>query len=376
MKVVESFRRDNEHLIFNSLFLEMISKIGKTKFYSDFNYWKEISSQIENQNIEYEHILVKKNNCKKNILINYFLSAYYSVKILFSTEKKEKIFYTSVNFLNLFFIKFFNCFLKRNVYCICHGELETLLEKNDINLPILYKMIAPLYRIIFKFKNNSVKYIVLGESIKKNLNKIIPSLKVIVIDHPYIYPKITEKLNVKKDILTFGVVGVYSNRKGSNNILKLAEKYFNKSEFVIIGKIKDKIETKFKNKIKIPFASDDFISKDLFNKEIEKLDYILYFYDENSYKLTASGALFDAISHNKPIIYLKNDFFNYYLDKYEGIGTGFDNYSDLENYISLVINKDIKYDSIKFNKNIKKLKKDLSSNSILKNLKKEIEKRD
>ena len=45
-------------------------------------------------------------------------------------------------------------------------------------------------------------------------------------------------------------------------------------------------------------------------RQITQLDYILYLYPVNSYKLTASGAIMDALKLEKPILSLYNDFFN------------------------------------------------------------------
>ena len=64
---------------------------------------------------------------------------------------------------------------------------------------------------------------------------------------------------------------------------------------------------------KYPFISwsgTDVLPRNIFENKIKELDYLLFFYDEDTYKLTASGALFDALLFEKPSIYLSNDYFD------------------------------------------------------------------
>jgi hypothetical protein len=53
---------------------------------------------------------------------------------------------------------------------------------------------------------------------------------------------------------------------------------------------------------------------------INQLDFILYFYPIDTYKLTASGALFEAINRKRPIIAIRNEYFEYIFNKYGSIG--------------------------------------------------------
>lgn len=54
-----------------------------------------------------------------------------------------------------------------------------------------------------------------------------------------------------------------------------------------------------------------FVPRDELEARVKKLDFILYLYPTDSYQLMASGAILDALSLQKPIIALKNDYFDY-----------------------------------------------------------------
>ena len=69
--------------------------------------------------------------------------------------------------------------------------------------------------------------------------------------------------------------------------------------------------------------------KSLNNK---KLDYILFLYPRNSYKLVARGAIFDAFKFGKPVIALKNDYFNYLVSKGQKFGYFFDTIDELKSF--------------------------------------------
>ena len=108
----------------------------------------------------------------------------------------------------------------------------------------------------------------------------------------------------------------------------LKQRKFDNIELYHIGKINAELQI-IKNYVHLPFDSQDLIESSSFNEEIHKLDYFLFLYPSSNYKYTASGALFDAFVHGKPIVAIKNDFFEYFFNKYPGIGFLYDSIEDL-----------------------------------------------
>ena len=74
-------------------------------------------------------------------------------------------------------------------------------------------------------------------------------------------------------------------------------------------------------------------SRESFDKHVSELDYILFFYPVDSYRLTASGAIYDAIMQEIPIISIKNEYFTYLFDKYGRFGYLFDNVDNIFSFI-------------------------------------------
>ena len=106
------------------------------------------------------------------------------------------------------------------------------------------------------------------------------------------------------------------------------------------------------------------LNEEQFNNYIEELDYILYFYPSSSYKLTASAAIFDAIFREKPIIAIKNDYFEYIFNKNKNIGYLCKDFEELRNKIEEISNEK-RGDEYSYQKNeLKKLKKYFSPESI------------
>ena len=57
-------------------------------------------------------------------------------------------------------------------------------------------------------------------------------------------------------------------------------------------------------------------------------------YNRESYKLTASGAILEAIWNLKPIFAIKNAYFEYLFNKFGNIGELFDDVENLSNYLN------------------------------------------
>ena len=99
----------------------------------------------------------------------------------------------------------------------------------------------------------------------------------------------------------------------------LPESAKNRFAFSIVGNIQT--ESSILEDTDICYETGDVpLSRDEYDRRIQELDYILYFYSSDAYKITASGAIFDAINMRKPIIAIRNDYFQYLFDTYGEFG--------------------------------------------------------
>lgn len=288
-------------------------------------------------------VLKLKNECFKGV-------SFYSINIVNFDSKIGKLFSYIKESQNVKFLKkiSFDCdifitytvpytlfwckklLLKNPIYYVMHGGFEYFSKKL---LPTNYFFY--LRKEVCKMQQNA-NLIVLGDSIKNNIinNFIGFKNRILSIEHPYLPFKNTNNKVIceEKSKLKIGTVGCASIAKGNLSIMKifdfLLSKNVNSIELYHIGKIPKELNI-LEKYISTPLKSEELIGEDEFNSEISKLDYCLYLYPSDTYKFTASGALFDALVHSKPIIALKNDYFEYFFNKFPGIGFLYDSIEEL-----------------------------------------------
>lgn len=225
------------------------------------------------------------------------------------------LFFIYTNQLSLPVILLLNRFLNKKVIFTFHGELELQRVKvTGFRLSRLYRWIYKMSLKHMSKKSNAI-FLVLGDSIRKNLISIYPESKhnIITIYHPYYFvTNHCSPICLGKKLIV-GTIGTLNESKGLNDVVKIingleTEIKAGGIEFRVLGRVLETDLHKLSNAIVVNkgFAID--MSR--FRHEIENLDFILYCYPQDSYRLTASGAIMDAIISNKPIITFGNDFFD------------------------------------------------------------------
>jgi hypothetical protein len=184
-------------------------------------------------------------------------------------------------------------------------------------------------------------------------------LQLLCIDHPFNFTTDSLKdFEIKSTkVLTFGTVGYSSKSKRSDFIFSLAKKLSQeikagKVAFNVVGKIEPDIFPYINDFVNI-ISKDEPLSDYQFKKEVLKLDYILFFYDNDIYELSPSGVLFDAIECQKPILAFRNDILSFYFNKLGDIGYLCDDFDAMTSIIDRLINNfdlgeyEIKVDNLK-----------------------------
>lgn len=367
IKIIDFYSINNFHEIVNFCLLQSFCKMFSSVEYKiGKSVYNNIKRQLENENLTFSNLkLEKKWVVEKDTLLGAFLRILFGFFIVL----KEYIFlrkneYLYINYNNPFalpIILFLNTFYKKKVLIIFHGELELLITKvSKRKLSYLY---TTLNRFSFKFLLNksNIKIIVLGYSIKNNLSSLFPKIKdnIISINHPYVFKEHQNSSIRLSNQLTIGTVGVLNTQKGLNELIDISNHF---SKEIKAGTLKIKVIGKtektfnkgdFKN---ITWSPDTFIPRDVFDKEIDTLDFILYLYPKDSYKLTASGAIFDAFSREKPIIALENDYFK---DTIENMKVGYlcNSLAEIISTIENLLTKDSLQIKESFTEDIKAIKK-------------------
>lgn len=376
IRVLEANVSGNKHSMFNASFLKMLSIIapkGKLFFYAEETHKNCIKEFLKSDGDVLKLInfsIIKIVDKGRFLLpIKFIFEIYNTTRILFKYRKEDYLLIlTSISQFSNFIIKLIKLFFpKTKMLFVIHGELE-FIKKHD-QQTFLLKLWGWFLKYSFKIKTDSnTFYLVLGDIIKTNMEKynLVDLNKVLSIDHPCLYTSSAQKANKEKSILKIGAIGVASLQKKSQYIFDIGDKIIEKGKsnikLEIIGKILPNTYKYLREGV-IYSTKNVMIDQKTFDKKIAQLDFSLFFYDNTYYELCASGAFFDALNHEIPMLGLKNDFFIYYFNKYGSMGYLFDDVNELIDFV-IVYNKshDENYNS--FIDNMKDAKNDLNISNL------------
>ena len=217
-----------------------------------------------------------------------------------------------------------------------------------------------------------IKFVVMGDSILSNIKSVIPnniSKSFISIDHSYFFRrKENLELSFNNKKIKIGTVGTFSKIKGGEDFFKLYNLIGpDKVDFSITGRIFYESYIFDSMKIDIPKnKGKNMIPRNELEERIQKLDIILFFYSKTSYKLIASGAIMDAINMRKPILAIKNDYFEYIFRKFGRFGFLVNSVEEMATILKTIRKEDLlfDFDSIQKQMNISKITEQLKRNLV------------
>ena len=309
------------HQMFDTCFLHVCalvsSRVDCYKHKSTIGFIKEKGNQYGYINDIFFHpIHIISEKGRFSVLFKGIIGAFQNL-LLYSKCSSERI--VVFNYNNVFALRLLNfaCKIKKTkLIVVCHGEMDLLQDDRG-------GLLAKLNRKILKsfFYHSSIAhnfhFIVLGDSIYKNLKSCIPANSYkhfFSINHPYyIESKPYEHRTKSIRELNLGLIGTLSVEKGLEsfmNFVELLDEKQIKCNYSIVGRLNTHDYDDFMNMHNIDIAWN-YLSREEMEERVSRLDCVLYFYPSNSYKLIASGAIFDPISMRIPVVAIKNDFFEY-----------------------------------------------------------------
>ena len=361
IKYIDTYSTQLFHLQINACILKMLWNLysDEVEYYSSNSSRANVIKLCEELSVVPFHSLkvIEPHNNIEAVLRTMF-SAIQNIRMLLLSKHDDLLFYNYDNVFSLHLMNAINKFIKRKVVIVCHGELELLYP--EVHGGLFAKMMSQVLRSFFIERrefNDNITFCVLSQSILHNINEILPSVAsshFTCFNHPYIYKGLKGKKGKKGNIINIGMVGTFSEEKGASDFLWLVQQLLNQKnvKFSVTGAITSRLEDLERLGVSLPSNSGQgLVSREEFSDRLEKLDFLLFLYPLDSYKLTASGAIMDAIEWGIPIIAIKNDYFCNMFENYGPFGYLVNDKYELKDVILSSISKDydlkIDFDSIR-----------------------------
>lgn len=346
--IVELGKDGNEHELVNSCALYLWQEVLEhdTRFYGSHAHKNALLKLLPNLRInEFEavHILPRKNGNKLRWIKVYLHEIAAAFRIIRKAKREcvKNIVFLSLSSPTMAFVKKYLKYnpIQAKVFFTLHGDIQWLIQEK---LGMSERFFRSLIRKNLSNVCEGNYFVVYGKTIKDKLLTIFPQIdsQLLSLEHPFL-----TKSNLSKaisDIYRVGAFGVISRHKNSHKIIELAELMQEKNpliKFRLVGKVIDHLP--YKNAAVTVIGGTDFLTRQDYEREIEGTAWLMYLYEDRNYELIASGAFLDAILYQKPIICLRNSFFQHIFTTYE-IGIIVDSIEELsEALIKLFLRVDL-----------------------------------
>ncbi len=254
--------------------------------------------------------------------------SYLACKIFLAAKKNksEVVIFASAFPFTALVLNFFSWLFNQRTIIAFHGDIGVLNLKRNKITTIIFKYVIKLF---FRTRQDNLFALFYGKTIAEELFRAFPSFNsrnIITIDHPYNYDsKLVIDDSGKDNSIVIANIGTGLMNKNSHLLYQLAEVQKhnidgNKVKFIQVGNVSEDVMS-FSNEYVDILNSNEFIPFDVFERNLMKADYFIYFFKKSSYyDFCPSGTFFDAIKYRKPIISLRNPFFEYYFNELGNIG--------------------------------------------------------
>lgn len=319
VRIIDTVARGPFHEVFNAALLAMCLRLcDHAEYHCHPSQRRCIERLLERHGcaaelarVSFRKVRVVGREGPAGWVCRYAAAALRSGWRLVRSRSGELVVFNYNNPLALPLLDLLNRFLHRRVMIVCHGELELLAGRHP-----WWRASGWFARILRRMfgrvrLGRSLRFCVLGESILRNLRPYLSEANAplfFAIDHPGFFDEKPAE-SQPHDTLRVGTVGQLTPAKGLERLLGLSKRI--PVPLTVVGRT-----CGFRDHARWPEvrfaagAENGFIPRERFEQEAAALDYILFAYDPEGYRLTASGAILDALNLGKPVITLRNDYFD------------------------------------------------------------------
>lgn len=376
-RIIDIYSQGSYHEVINLSCLMMVSELyDSVEYIADKSSCDNLRYLLKECNAHCNNVLFSEKNFKqpnrpikgiyyllKLIKVSLFNFYYY-----LHSPKNTDVFYNNNLFFAILLIQWFGWYKKNLIYDVCHNEMEWI-DVHKADSKVTKYILSKYFRFAFICCELSKRFhfILLSDSMVSYFRSFIPEknhARIFSMDHAYIRP-VTAPVNVKlpMDVIKIGIPGAIAPLRGLHSLKTLlGNLHHNSIKIYAISTVSEQInDCHFvminKSSKLMPFHT--------YNAYIKSMDALLLLYDIDTYKLTASGAILEAIWNEKPIIALKNNYFCYLFNKYGNMGVLCNDIDELSQVVSDSAN--INFET--FAETIKRAKRALLPCSVVEQLK-------
>lgn len=205
-------------------------------------------------------------------------------------------------------------FRQQQILIFLHG-MEIL--KSDKQVKRIDRLYAKLLKSAFRVSHSAKKYVVLEQSAHHYLieHHYLKAKEMLLLPHPYSFKhvEVSRRTLSRSYPLVMAHIGIARLDKQSHVFFHLAEHF---QEFVKAGKlifrqigpVLPEVSPYLNSWVQY-LPSEEMLSRSAYEQACLGIDYAIFCYPEDAYELTSSGAVLDAITYGKPIMALRNKFF-------------------------------------------------------------------
>ena len=325
--VIEPQCRGFEHSQFNAALLAAVATVtDKIVFCAERKHLEfvriALSSLDFSSKITYYEVLVAPRKISGTIRLAYEFRTFAMAR-KFAGGWTNRVLLTSSTTQSVYiavFNRFFS-FYKGETAILVHSILETAFQRPSLRpweMPYWFMFALLLSR------TPNLKLIVLGESIRQNVAQHFFGryIRLGTIRLPCLFSlSVSPIKNLLKKRLSFGFIGKAEENKGFIDFIRLAEANKNSKVRFILAGFTNLVKTQKRAKEAWIEGIQEFpLSEADFRFRIDEMDYACFLYRPETYKFVASGAFFDAVDAEKPIIAIRNDYITWFFDHYGNIG--------------------------------------------------------
>jgi len=388
----ESICRKHSHEVCNAGFLDLFSKAFASEsiiFYSHqthiscIKHELSLGSSTGKQNISFKKISLPNEENWWSFIVRYFF--FLKEKRKWNKKPNDKIIFLSYNksllkILKLLFGKTPQA--RTSLLLVTHGSLEEINKyrsfmnprDNFINhesffIRLINKITSPLFllnlvyikskeilaqiisipyllilpnlkALLTSFNPAFCRYVLLSEHIQKELNnyKELKSLNTSVIPMPVIMKDMNFAL-IKKKVI-FGIIG-YGLPGALLKLLNLLDRKNILADYEIrlIGMQPSATLFEKYSKVIVSRSSvhHNILTRSEMEQDIKDVNMQIILYPNNSYKLSQSLSIFEALRYKKPIVHINNPCVNFYNNSKNPIGLKCQTLEDMANTIKKLV---------------------------------------